>query len=311
MAGANVIMTRKDTGSPEVDTRGKPLMKRCRYFAPLFSACVCMMLICSLAACDHTAGKSALLSYAEETYGKCRLVSEEHSGSGTDEVRTLYLKDLGTGLEYSVTSKMVGQGLDGTVFGYVEQKDSDFNEKYKNYVYDLAEQELSELNTGHPAQVLLGEFGNKVIFDERTSDEDCKAVCREAAQILADKDVKKYLAIDFMVYCENEEICIGHYDYSSDTFTSYKPYTVIDYVYENIDKDAEYEFSLSGTLAAYLSYEDLEKIDPDHKKADVFGTFFFFRSSNGIEFVAFNMTEFGMTGIRCVTTDTRENFTLS
>ena len=274
----------------------------------LLSVCFCILLIFCLDACGRTASKSGLLSYAESTYGKCKLISEEHSGSGNDEIRTLHLKDLDTGLEYSLTSKVTGQGLDGAVFAHFEQKSSDFNEKYENYVYDLAEQDLSDLDTGHPAQVLLGDFTNKVIFDSWTSDEDSKFVCQKISEIISGHDIKKYLAINFLVYCENEEICVGYYDFSSDTFESYDPYTVINYVYENVDKDAEYQFSLGGTLDAYLNSEDLEEIDSEDVKNGTYGTFYFFTSSTGVEFVAFNMADFGMTGIRCVTTDTREDF---
>ena len=274
--------------------------------------CFCIFFFLFLSACGHTASKSSLLSYAEKTYGKCKLISENHSGNGTDEVRTLYLKDIDTGLEYSVTSKMVSQGLDGSTFFHTEQKSSDFDEKYKKYVYDLAEQELSNLNTGHPAQIMLSEslYTNKIIFDSRTSHDDSKIVCKKVSEIIRRNDMKNYLSIEFLVYCENEEICIGYYDYSSDKFESYDPYKVIDYVYENVDKDSKYKFSLFGSLSSYLSNEELKKIDPDNSFKTQ-GKFYFFLSSTGVEFVAFDMSDFGISGIRCVTTDSREEFTLS
>jgi len=279
----------------------------------LFLVCFCILLVFFLSACGHTASKSSLLAYAKKTYGKCKLLSEEHSGKGKDEIRILYLKDVDTGLEYSLTSKMVSQGLDGAEFISFEQKSSDFNEKYKNYIYELAGQELSKPNTVHPAKIMLSESlsNNKIIFDNRTSDDDSKIVCKKIANIIASNDKKKYLSIDFLVYCENKEICTGYYDYSSDTFESNEPYTVIDYVYEKIDKDAKYLFSLSGTLDAYLSYEDLEEIDPNNTKRSTYGNFYFFLSSTGVEFVSFNMKEFGMSGVYCVSKESREQFTLS
>jgi len=293
------------------ETRKKPHFNGPIHLPRPISACLCSLLIFCLCACGHTVSKSELLSYAEEAYGECKLISEEYSGSGSDEIRTLYLQDLDTGLEYSATSKMISVGLDGAVFGYSEQRSSDFGEKYENYVYDLAEQDLSDLDTGHPAQVLRGDFTNKVIFDSWTSDEDSKLACQKIAEVISKYDIKKYLSINFLIYCESEEICVGYYDYSSGTFESYDPYTVINYVYENIDKDAEYQYSLSGTLDAYLSSEDLEEIDSENSKTNTYGTFYFFTSSTGVEIVAFNMEDFGMTGIRCVTTDTREEFSLS
>jgi hypothetical protein len=277
--------------------------------ARIFCGFFCMLLVLCLSACGHTASKASLLSYAEKNYGKCKLIREEHSGKGNDEIRTLYLQDLDTGLEYYLTSKMVSQGLDGSEFIHFEQKSSDFAEKYKKYIYDLSEQAILKLNTGHPARIMLSEslFENKIIFDNRTSDDDSKMVCKKIAEIIADNDKKNYLSISFLVYCENENICIGHYNYSDDTFVSYGPYVVIDYVHNNVDKGAEYLNSISGTLSSYLSNEDMEKITAN----DTFGKFYFFRSSTGVKFVAFNMKEFGMDGIRCVTVDTREEFTLS
>jgi len=275
----------------------------------IFFVFFCIMLVFCLSACGNIASKSSLLSYAEETYGKCKVIREEHSGKGKEEIRTLYLEDNDTGLEYSVTSKFISQGLDGSVFYYSERKDSDFNEKYKNYVYDFAEKELSELDTGHPGTIMLSEdfYENKVIFDSRTSVDDSKIVCQKIAKVIANNDKKDYLSIDFLVYCEKEEICIGSYDYSTDTFKSYEPYVVIDYVYENIDKDAEYNFSISGTLDSYLSKEDLE----EKGLYNNWGDFYFFISSTGVEFIAFNMEQFGKDGVCCVTKDSREKFTLS
>lgn len=279
----------------------------------LFCGYLCILLVLCLSACGHTVSKSSLLSYAKETYGECSLISEEHSGSGTDEIRTLYLQDADTGLEYSVTSKMVSQGLDGSEFVHFEQKSSDFDEKYKNYVYDHAEQEMSELTLGHPGQVMLSDsyLSNKIIFDSRTSDDDSKIVCRKVSEIIARNDVKNYLPINFLVYCENEAICIGSYDYTNDTFESYEPYKVIDYVYENIDKDAEFLSSTYGTPDMYLSNENLETIGSDEIKYSTYGTFYLFRSSTGVEFFAVDMEEFGMRGIYCVTKDSREEFKLS
>ncbi len=270
--------------------------------------CLFILLVVCLSACGRTASKSSLLSYAEENYGKYELIREEHSGKDKDEKRTLYLQDIDTGLEYSITSKMESQGLDGSEFIWFEKKRSDFVEKYRNYVYDLSERELSKLNTRHPAQIMFSDtLSNKIIFDSRTSDDDSKIVCRKIGEIIASNDIKNFLSISFLVYCENEDICIGYYDYSSDTFESYGPYIVIDYVYENIDKDAEFLFSIPGCLASYLLYEDIEKMDLH----DELATFYNFRSSTGVEFVAFDMKHFGKNGIYCVSKDSREKFILS
>lgn len=275
----------------------------------LILICFCILLMFCLGACGKTVSKSKLLTYAKKTYGKCKLISEEHSGSGSDEVRTLYLQDIDTGMEYYVTSKLQEFNVDGSVFGYTENKSSDFDEKYNDYVIDSAEQELSELNTGHPVQLILGKHANKIIFDKRISDEDSKAISKKIAEIIADHDKKDYLLLEFLVYSENEEIYIGYYDYSGDTFSSSQSYKVIDYVYDNIDKDAEFRFYIGGSLASYLSYEDLNEVDLD--KQHLNGMFYFFISSTGVEFVAFDMEDYGMSGIYCVTRESRERFILS
>lgn len=62
------------------------------------------------------------------------------------------------------------------------------------------------------------------------------------------------------MYCVNEDIYIGLYQESSDSFTSYEPYVVLDYVYEYVDKNAEFRFSLGGYIGAYLNPENIEKL---------------------------------------------------
>lgn len=283
-----------------------------RRLLKFFSILIIVILISALTSCGKVASQRDIVSYAKEKYGKCELIREEHSGSDTDEIRTLYLKDLETGIEYSITSKMVGQGLDGAIFGYSEQKQSDFEEKYSDYVYNQAEQDITSLETGHPAQILLEKEGNtsKVIFDHRTSDEDALKVCRSISEIIAQYDTKDFLVNDFLVYCENEDICIGFYADSSDSFTSYEPYVVLDYVYEHVDKDADFRFSLGGYIGAYLHPEDIDQLGLTVSDDNGNGTFFFFTASSGELFVAFNMEDFGKEGIYCVSEDTREEFLL-
>lgn len=111
------------------------------------------------------------------------------------------------------------------------------------------------------------------------------------------------------MYCVNEDIYIGSYQESSDSFTSYEPYVVLDYVYEYVDKNAEFRFSLGGYIGAYLNPENIEKLGLKLSENSN-GTFYFFTASNGVSFVAFNMEDFRKEGVYCVKEDTREEFSL-
>ena len=80
-----------------------------RYVMTVLTACICALLFCSCS----VKSKGSLISYAKSEFGDCKFVSQEVTGSGNDTVRTVYLIDEDTGIEYTVTSSMVDMNIDG------------------------------------------------------------------------------------------------------------------------------------------------------------------------------------------------------
>ena len=52
-----------------------------------------MISILFLTSCK-VSGKKQLIRYAQQNYGDCEFISEEHEGSGNDEERTVCLRDI-------------------------------------------------------------------------------------------------------------------------------------------------------------------------------------------------------------------------
>ncbi len=253
-------------------------------------------VIFCLSACGHIRSKSALVSYAEKTFGECSFLREEND---EPQQRAVYLTDRDTNIEYKVVSQMRSIYIDGARFGASEYMWSDFEQKYRDYVIDLAEAELTQLNTGHPADIIWEtDLTPEIRFEDRTSSADCVSVCRIVCAILKSHDVKDLLSWDFLVYCETPKINVGYYESDTDTYTEYRSYKVIDYVY-SMFPDAEYLYDLAGYPDQYLTYEDMERMGIDLTNGLNAATIYYFRTSDGREIAALDMHQWGCEDIPC------------
>ena len=134
-----------------------------------------MLFVIGVMLCScHVLSKSDLIKYARSNYGDCTFVREEHKGSGNDAVRTVYLEDKETGIEYTVTSRMTSINIDGSNFGYQEDTSSDFEQLYYSYLLDEAEYDLSKLESKYSMNYSFEHYIFKITFDDRDSGEKAK-----------------------------------------------------------------------------------------------------------------------------------------
>ena len=119
-------------------------LKKSKAFKYLLLGLSMLLCLTTFCACS-VKSKRSLVSYAKQNYGKCKFIREEVSGSGNDKVRTVYLKDKDTGIEYKVTSGMDDINIDGSSFGHVESTSSNFMDLYWDYVRDEAADELDDI----------------------------------------------------------------------------------------------------------------------------------------------------------------------
>lgn len=269
-------------------------------FAVKRNAIYLLMLAAVLALCScRVSGKSDLIRYAKSNYGDCKFISQDHTGSGNDEVRTVYLKDKETGIEYSVTSSMSSIVVDGSVFGHHENKSSDFDTKYQAYLLDKADSGLRDLAEEYGFS-FDPEYGiYKLNFDSRESGENAKQAVKEVDKLLAKYDTKNLRPMNYLLYVD-ENVYIGSYDASTGEYIKSKEFDIIDYVHENYDPDAVFLDSLGAYINEFLSYEEIDELFPSERDGVPMGTAYYFRNKDGEIFIAIDLDEFGAnaSGIR-------------
>ena len=249
-------------------------------FAAVFVLCSC-----------KAAGKNDLIKYAKNNYGACEFIRQEHSGSGKDEVRTVYLRDKETGIEYYVTSGLDPLIVDGSTFGHLEDKGSDFPDKYKSYLMDLAEDEITDLKYQYAFDYEYKYDYNRITFLSRVSGDEAKKAAESFAGIIKKYDTKDLFPADYTVYAE-QNVYVGQYDAKSGEWVPSGEYEVIDYVHSYYDDRAVFSSSMGCYIDQFLPYDEVDRLFPGHDGTPS-GKAYYFRDSEGDTFVAVRLEDFG------------------
>ncbi len=260
----------------------------------LKKAAVAVMLtamIASVCACSSVKSKRQLINYANETYGKCTLIGAHSNGKGTDAITEVHLQDNETGIEYTVTSSLVPVTVDGSTFGYHEQTTSDFERLYYEYLLDEAEYDLALIESSYDMSYSFK--GNVFIltFNDREGGDNARECAAGFDETLAEYDVKKMRPCEYLLYVDN--VYIGSYDSENDDYVRSRDYYIVDYVHTNYDPDAKYSTSLGCYLSEFLSYEEIDRLLPDHDGTPS-GTAYYFTDKDGDMFVAICLDDFGI-----------------
>ena len=251
-----------------------------------------MLFVIGVMLCScHVLSKSDLIKYAKSNYGDCTFVREEHKGSGNSAERTVYLEDKETGIEYTVTSRMMSIDIDGSNFGYHEDTSSDFEQLYYAYLLDEAEYDLSKLESRYSMSYSFEHYIFKITFDDRDSGEKAKKCAAEFDETLAEYDVKSMRPCEYLFYVDN--VYLGSYSSKDNDYYESRDFDIVDYVHENYDPEAKYSTSIGCYLNQFLSYEEIDRLLPDHDGAPS-GTAYYFTDKDGILFVAICLDDFGI-----------------
>ena len=248
-------------------------------------------LIFTLCACS-VPGRHALIKYAKKNYGDCTFISEEHKGSGNDEVRKVYLEDKDTGIKYTVTSGMDDINIDGSSFGYVNSTGSDFEEKYRGYLLSEAGDEIRDLEMENNCVIKCEKDYVKVSFYKRVEAAKAYSVAEECDKILAGYDVKDMRPSEYVLYAEVTTY-LGSYNTGNGSGQTSNSYTVIDYVHTHYDQSAVFKDSIGAYIDQFLPYDEVNRLFPDRDGMPS-GTAYYFKDKNGDTVVAICMKDFGL-----------------
>lgn len=244
-----------------------------------------------LCACS-VSSKRSLIKYAKDHYGACKFIREEHTGTGHDEVRKVFLKDKETGIEYSVTSGLYDFNIDGSSFGYANNISSDFEKEYSEYLLSDSKKEIRSLEDKNDCTI---EYGNEAIiitFNDRIESDTAYNVAKKCDKILAGYDVKDMRPVEYILYAEGKTY-LGYYNAANNTGNASNTYTVIDYVHKNYDPDAVFLDSIGAYADQFLSHEEIDSLFPNRTNGMPMGEAYYFKDKDGKQFVAIDLKDFG------------------
>jgi len=245
-------------------------------------------LLCS---CKIRSGKD-LIKYANAHYGKAEFIREEHGGEDEREYCKVYLRDMETGIEYEVTSGMSDINIDGSSFGYLEHTFSNFETYYHEYLLEEASEDLARLEAENSIDIEI-EYDTVVIdFADREHAHNAEEVAKETDSIIAGHDVKDLRITDYLLYVD-DKVYVGSYDAVTQEYTASNDYRVIDHVCSSYDSEAVFEFSSGAYIDQFLSPDEIDKMFPGHT-ASPSGKAYYFINSDGEEFIAVDLSEFGV-----------------
>ena len=265
----------------------------------ILSALLILAVVLTVSGCyQRVKDRNELIKYANDTYGAGTFEGSKKKLKGNESYTTIIMKDKDTEIRYTVTSSLVNVSVDGSTFVYQEQTVSDFEEKYYEYLLDLAESDLENLASdyGFTYELNYGVF--KINFSDRDSAEKAEEAVSEFDQVLTRYDIKDLRPKEYLIYVD-ETIYVGAYDASTDMYSEAADFDIIDYVHENYDPEAVYLDSMYSFIDQFLSYEEIQKLFPDHDSSPS-GNAYYFKDKNGETFVAIDLKEFGANeeGIR-------------
>jgi hypothetical protein len=201
------------------------------------------------------ASKNEILRYARQEFREAEYVSEI-----TEDYLIQYtLKDKQYGFTYTVSSFVQHHGMDGSIFGYSEQKRSDFDDMYWGYIYT----ELSELIERNQEKLgIVLEFNQysrknylgEVIINENTNLADAIEFTEELSN--------KIIQIDNRSYYRDSKIYLSY----KDDFGSIGAYLFNESVFKS-SEELNIDFYMSRAERLLRSDVEYQRMDTIKKSA--------------------------------------------
>lgn len=182
----------------------------------LFTFVLCLFLTLSLSACS-VASEKEVVKYAEEKYGEATLLKTEEP---SDEEIICHFKDKEYGFEYYVVSYMNDIVIDGATFGSAENKGSDFDIQYYNYMNETLEDDLALIEGKYNVDISVSDGTYIYYFAQvnyKSSDASNVAqVSKEISDLYTSIDTRHYWKdLDVEAY-DSQGNYLGAYHYEQE-----------------------------------------------------------------------------------------------
>lgn len=177
----------------------------------LLTYVIYFMLSILLTSCS-VASEKEIIRYANEKYGEAELIRTD--ALSDDNIRC-YFKDKEYGFEYYVSSYMNDIIIDGSYFGATENKGSDFDIQYYNYMNDSLSDELSILENKYNIDISISD-GTYIYYFAKINykSQDTSNVAQVSKEV---SDL--YTSIDTRRYWKNLDV--EAYDYNGNYLGAY------------------------------------------------------------------------------------------
>lgn len=204
------------------------------------------------------ASKSEILEYAQQKFGESTYLS---TSKGDDSIE-YSLRDNQYGFEYTIKSFVQPYGMDGSVFGYSEEKSSDFESIYCNYICAELSEFISKNEKELNVEFQRAKYVSYEYFGDVLVGED---VDIEAAIKFVENMANQITGIDDRGYFSNSEIDLKYRD-GEELIGSY----IFKETKFKTDEELSIDFYMDRArqmLKSDVEYQRLETV----KRSDVFG----------------------------------------
>ena len=181
-----------------------------------FTLIVCFLFCILLTGCS-VASEKEIKKYANEKYGKATLIRTEEL---SDEERKCYFKDEEYGFEYYVSSYMHDIVIDGSDFGATENKASDFERAYYNYMVDVIKDDLALIEKEYDVEISVSD-GTSIYYFARiqyhsADTSNVAEVSKKVSDLFTSIDTREYWEeLDVEAY-DSANNYLGAYHYQQE-----------------------------------------------------------------------------------------------
>ena len=203
---------------------------------------IILLSFLSLVGCS-VASEKDIVKYSNDRYGEATLLRTEKPD---DENIICYFKDKEYGFEYYVTSYMNDILIDGSSFGSTENKGSNFDIQYYNYINDMVCSDILSLEQKYNIDISVSD-GTYIyyfarIYYKSSNTANVSSVTKEISDLYTSVDTRNYWR-DLVVEAYDESgNYLGSYHHSRNGWMTSEDEYDMKYIDEisNLSEDAIY-----------------------------------------------------------------------
>ncbi|MBE5944416.1 MAG: hypothetical protein E7258_05805 [Lachnospiraceae bacterium] len=201
-----------------------------------------LVLVLSLSGCSADSEKN-IIKHAKDKYGPNKHIKTEELG---EDKTTCYFTDNEYGFEYYVSSYMNEIIIDGSSFGSVENKGSNFDIQYYNYLCNTLSYDLQAIEEKYNVDIEISDGTYIYYFAQvyyKTEDSsNASSVTKEISDLYTSLDTRHYWKnLDVEAYDCNGEY-LGAYHYEQTKWMTPEDEVELDFILriEDLSSEAEY-----------------------------------------------------------------------